>query len=377
MSSSDLLDVAPFNGFGQSFHKVLNNRTEGNVVASSLSCMMALGMIYFGSKDLTRSVMSKALQLPEDQFEAASKFQAMSTVLEGIKGVELALGNKAFVSESTNILPEYLTVLNQSFNASPESINFLSKNSSSIVNGWVKNVTRGKIVNLFKDDDFSPYTKLALINAIYFKGQWKSRFEPGKTVKAPFYVRPDFSVRVPMMYQNGSFLHADLKDYNAQVVVLPYEGNDVSMVVVLPNAKDGLKALEQKLDRLELLKDLLNMTTLTSVDLFLPKFKFETFIDLKPQLRTMGLRNIFSWSTADFSGITKSEKLRVSKIVQKAIIEVNEEGTVASVATGLLMDDRFGQQSVTFRCDHPFLFFLTYNGSFSLFEGRVANPKRK
>ncbi|XP_059481579.1 serpin B4-like isoform X2 [Neocloeon triangulifer] len=343
-------DFAVLNSFGRDFYKVLT-KIDGNVIASPLSCMFALGMIHAGVKGCTKVQLAQKLKLPEDGACAAELFLHVSNLLKDIQNVELSLANKAFVADGLDILEEYYSVLQKSFFAEAENLNFALEDATDKINSWVKNRTMDKIVKLFD-------------------GKWASPFDPEETYSADFHPGSKSPVKVPMMYQRGAFVHTHMQDYDAQALVLPYAGGDISMVIMLPNKPDGLEELEKKLGAVEL-REILKDANSTDVELFLPKFKTETTIELGPYLALMGLEFLFEGS-ADYSGISKNEKLSLTRMVQKAFIEVNEEGTEAAAASGGSFE-RSGAD-VRFCCKHPFLYFVAYRGQFSLFGGRVSLP---
>uniref|UniRef100_A0A8C4L329 Serpin domain-containing protein n=1 Tax=Equus asinus asinus TaxID=83772 RepID=A0A8C4L329_EQUAS len=180
---------------------------------------------------------------------------------------------------------------------------------------------------------------------------------------------------VQMMKQTNSFNFTELKDMQAKILEIPYKHKDLSMMLLLPNEVDGLKKLEDKLTAEKLIEwtSSQNMRE-RFVDLYLPRFKVEESYDLKDTMMSLGMLDAFSPQDADFSGMTGSRSLVVSKILHKSFVEVNEEGTEAAAATGI----EFGllsPRAYSFHCDHPFLFFIKHNKTNSiLFLGRVSSP---
>ncbi|XP_065345566.1 serpin B4-like [Cloeon dipterum] len=364
------LDTTVF-AASQSFYQAVG-KIEGNVVSSPVSCLFALGMLFAGSETHTRKSMAKALQFPENLTKTAAKFEAVSFALQGLNGVELSIANKAFAAEDISISLDYVTLISKSFLASAENADFKHPEvARAKINDWVNAETKGLIKKLL-DEPLEINTRLVLLNAIYFKGQWESQFNPENTKMTQyFWGYREIYMKVPMMHKKDYYLHAVLPDLDAQAIAIPYKGGDMNLLVILPNKNDGLYKLTEQIDQLYDLKSIMSKMTTAVVDVFLPKFKIESTIKLEPYLREMGLADIFE--VPDFSGIS-AEKLIVSKVIQKAVIEVNEEGTVAAASTAAVAINRMTSKRV-FRCDHPFFFFLTYRDNFSLFGGKFDRPE--
>jgi serpin B len=247
-----------------------------------------------------------------------------------------------------------------------ESVNFASKEKGiDLINSWVDEKTHGKIKKIFEELD--PATELVITNAIYFKGIWEEPFEKTKTTVGDFHVGIDNAVKVPMMQSKTTFPNVAVNDL-VQIVELPYEGENFSMLILLPRNVDGMKSLEESLSADNLNKwkgELKKMKT----KVYMPKFKLETKYDLKSILQEMGIHDAFH--DADFTGIANSG-LYIEKAVHKAFVEVNEEGTEAAAATGISM---FQSGPFEFTVDRPFIFIIQDNETGSiLFIGKVVNP---
>jgi serpin B len=215
-------------------------------------------------------------------------------------------------------------------------------------------------------------TRLVLTNAVYFKGDWAAQFDPQSTKDAPFHVSADDTIDVPMMFQKDEFRYAELDAI--QILELPYVGDDFSMLVLLPQDMDGLSALEAKLTPGNLDRWLSALRP-RKVDVYLPKFKMTSQFSLNGVLQDMGMSDAFDSDKADFSGMTGHKQLYITAVVHKAFVDVNEEGTEAAAATGVVMATKSVQVTPTFRADHPFVFLIRDNQSGSiLFMGRLLNP---
>jgi len=238
--------------------------------------------------------------------------------------------------------------------------------------------TNRKIVDLLKPGMVDQATRLVLVNAIYFKGNWLYRFNPGLTQDEPFHVSPETTATAPLMRQTSELGYAEFPDL--QVLELPYTGDEVSMVVLLPRTVDGIGKLEAQLTATNLAAWTAHLQT-QKVQVFLPKFKATSEFSLAETLAAMGMPDAFIFGKADFSGMDGTRDLYFSKVVHKAYVDVDEEGTEAAAATAVTVEfggagPRLLQPPIpVFRADHPFLFLIRDNRTGSiLFLGRVADP---
>ncbi|CAB3385094.1 Hypothetical predicted protein [Cloeon dipterum] len=318
--------------FSREFYRVVAEAEPGNLVSSPMSCLIALAMAHAGAKGDSIPKIARGLRLPENITDA---LQGLSEVVEQLReapSVELSIANKIYVKQDFPILEEYSTALEKYFQVEAENVVFTDPSTADKINDWVSNQTKDKIKNLVDSNSFDGLTRLVLVNAIYFKGPWLKPFKKDKTHNRPFFTDENNSVEVPFMYQKTHFPYNKLDELDAQLLVMPYEGLELSMAIILPNKKEGLKELEEKLATADLGK-LLQSGYPRDVEVYLPKFKIETSLDLVDHLSKMGLSHIFS-DDVNLTGISIAEELKVSKVVQKAFIEVSEEGTEAAAATG-------------------------------------------
>ena len=237
-------------------------------------------------------------------------------------------------------------------------------------------MTRDKIKHLIKKDMLSALTRLVLVNAIYFKGDWATKFDPKLTKEQDFSVSPSITVKASMMMQEKKFNWAYLETLASSMVELPYKGDRIVMQVLLPGERHGLGELEEKLENQNIQELFEKKSFVTKVNIQLPKFKLEQTIPLTEHLTNLGMKDMFSEGLADFSGIDGSKQLFVSNVVQKAFIEVNEEGSEAAAATAAVMEMKcMPAPPEQFVADHPFIFFLRDKTTgMLLFQGRVVNP---
>jgi len=241
------------------------------------------------------------------------------------------------------------------------------------INAWVEKQTRDKIKDLIQPGVLDSLTRLVLTNAIYFKGDWASPFKKDGTKDGDFFAADGQKVAAPMMHQTGHFGYLDGGEL--QALEMPYKGDALSMVVLLPKAKDGLPALEKKLSATSAVVWIAGLRK-QQVQVAMPRFTTTAEFMLKETLSAMGMTDAFS-DRADFSGMDGVKDLFISAVIHKAFVDVNEEGTEAAAATAVVMKSTgMPAPPVEFRADHPFVFLIrdTRSGCI-LFVGRMANPK--
>ncbi|XP_067005353.1 leukocyte elastase inhibitor isoform X2 [Anabrus simplex] len=367
--------VQASNAFTTALYQILS-RQFGNMITSPLSANVVLAMAWLGADGETARQLAKGLYLPQDRLQVESGFKMLLSSLKSTEGVTLDIANKMYVQKGFRVKDEFRKTVVDNFLSDVEQVDF-TKNpraARSLINQWVEERTQGKIRDLVSPGTLSGYTLLVLINAIYFKGDWQKAFEESSTVMAPFRLTRYVFVNVPMMQQTGTFSYGDFPELKFKALRLPYKGGTTSMLVILPDEIEGFKLLEANIVSLNI-PDILTRMEEQEVNVFLPRFKIERTMNLQRILEQLGIMDIFK-DGANFSGIT-DQGIYVSNIVQKAFIEVNENGTVAAAATEVDFDWRIGTPSAIFKADHPFLFFILDDASGAiLFMGRVMQPKQ-
>jgi len=234
----------------------------------------------------------------------------------------------------------------------------------------VETQTKNKIKDLIPLGAIDDYTRLVLTNAVYFKGDWVLKFDKKKTKEADFKVSPEKTVKVQMMSLTGDkakFNYAETEQL--QILEMPYEGDELSMLVILP--KENLESIDINNKKLDELRGMLSER---KISVYMPKFKFETKYFMSDDLKEMGMPTAFT-SLADFSGMTGKKDLFISKVIHQAFVEVNEEGTEAAAATAVIMAKSIAFKSNIFIADHPFMFIIQQKATGNiLFMGRVVDP---
>ncbi|XP_076242562.1 antichymotrypsin-2 isoform X6 [Calliopsis andreniformis] len=370
-----LLDVSQgSNEFASSLFQAVVEENRGNLIMSPLSVSVVLAMAAYGARGETEEQFKKVLHLPSSKTLGTSGYQALIDSINGIKENKLLLANKVFAAEKFAVKPDYKSLTENYFRSVTQLVNFAKSNeAANTINTWVQQNTNNRINELVSPGDLNAMTALVLVNAVYFKGQWKNKFNPTFTKDMPFHVNENTVKNVPTMYRQGSYKYGELPNLNAKFIEIPYKGNELSMVIILPNEINGLAAVEQKLQSVSL-ADILNQGYERDVQLFLPKFKIEKKIELNGILGKMGLTSMFS-SRANFSGIADDD-LVVSKVVQKAFIEVNEEGSEAAAATAVgVIPLSLPLPSYVFLISGPFYYAITSrNDNTILFSGQIISP---
>ena len=349
---------------------------KGNLFLSPYSISTALAMTYAGARGETEAQMAKVLHftLPQGRLHPAMGTLVRELNAGGKKQYRLIVANALWGQKGYGFLPAFLSVNEKYYGAGLEQVDFAHdpNGSRKTINTWVEKQTQGKIKDLLKPPHITPLTTLVLTNAIYFKGNWAAPFDKKHTRNEPFTVKAGKKVETPMMHKTDEFGYMEERDF--QILELPYVGNELSMLVLLPRRLDGLADLEKSLTTRNLLK-WPGQLRKREIILAVPKFKMTSEFELGKTLKSMGMANAFS-GAADFSGMTGRRDLFISEVVHKAFVEVNEEGTEAAAATAVVMKRGPAPQIAVFRADHPFLFLIRDNRSNSiLFIGRVENPK--
>jgi serpin B len=357
---------------------------QGNLFLSPYSISTALAMTCAGARGQTEQEMAKTLQFPtgisNEQFNKAFGEIIKQLNAEGQKGAfALVVANALWGQKDYKFLPDFLTTVKTNYDGSLEQVDFKTQaeEARKTINAWVENKTRDKIKELIKPGTLDTMTRLVLTNAIYFKGKWAHQFKTDLTKESPFtLLTGEKALGVPMMNQKERFGYIEINDI--QLLELPYKGDTLSMVVLLPKKPDGIKDLEKLLND-DNLKDWMSGLRKREVQVYFPRFKMTSEFGLADVLKEMGMPDAFSDDKADFSGMTGKKDLFISAVVHKAYVDVNEEGTEAAAATGVVMRTTSVElPPPVFRADHPFIFLVRDNHTGSiLFLGRVANPALK
>jgi len=372
----DLMSIVKENtAFALDLYSMLK-KEKGNLFFSPYSISSALAMTYGGARGDTAEEMAKTLHFTLGAEKTHPAFADLDTTFYEIQkkgSVQLHIANSLWPQKDYRFLPEYLTLTKRYYGVSITPVDYVkaTEEARKIINTWVEDRTKEKIKDLIGKGDLDPVTVLLLVNAIYFKGNWASQFDLKRTTKSDFSLLSGGKTQVSMMYQKGTFGYREIE--GAQVLELPYNGKQLSMILILPDEPTHLSKLEDELT-LANLDSWLSRIPEEDVNVYLPKFKvtWGTF-ELNKPLQALGMRKAFG-SGADFSGMDGTKILSISAVLHKAFVEVNEEGTEAAAATAVVMS-RGVPRIHTFRADHPFIFLIRDNTTGSiLFLGRMVDP---
>jgi serpin B len=349
--------------------------TEGNLFYSPYSLSVALAMTYAGARAETESQMRRTLHFSLGQETLPAVCQSLEEMVAeaGQKFVLIKTANAIWPGKGYKFHKEYLAHLQKFFGVKITPIDFSDEASArKKINGWVEEKTANKIRDLIPAGVLDNLTRMVLVNAIYFKGDWAAKFDPQLTREGSFWVKPDQETKAQMMTCRHTFRIAEFDDL--QLLELPYAGGSLSMLVILPLEVDGLMGVELSLTP-ERLKKWSGSLRESEMKIILPRFEMSHLFRLDAMLKVLGMEDAFS-TQADFSGMDGSRELYIGAALHKAFIAINEQGTEAAAASAVVMQAKsipFPQN--VFNADHPFLFLIRENRTGSiLFMGRVANP---
>ncbi|XP_049948182.1 serpin B6-like [Schistocerca serialis cubense] len=346
----------------------------GNLFFSPLSIQVALALVFLGAKGNTAKEIAAGLHLPDERKLIENGFGALMTKLNEYDEVTLHIANRIFLKYGCGIKEDFKAAALRFLSGAQELDFSRSEEARSHINKWVEDQTRQKIRNLVQPGVLNSDTIAVIGNAIYFKGDWATKFDKRSTALMPF--RSASTTDVQMMFVKAKFRYTELQVPHSQILLLPYKGNRFSMMVVLPTEVDGLFDVEKQLADANLF-DIADQTFKQMVHVYLPKFKLEYEKELEESLQTLEMRSMFDVNKANFSGISDKEHLVVNQVLHKAFIEVSEEGTEAAAATAVTIVTYSAWNAPTvFKADHPFTFFiLDEEARTVLFAGRYASPK--
>ncbi len=365
----------------QALYGRLGAQVRGNFFFSPASVSTALALAYAGARGETAAQMARTMRFTLPQAELHAAFAAQTAKLTSAgKGPVVRIANRVWAQAGLPVEGDFLGVAKGPYGAGLELANFngAPEPARGAINKWVEDQTSGKIKDLLPQGSVTPLTRLVITNAIYFKAQWATPFDKAETASLPFSLGGGAKADAPMMHRLVQAGFAEAGD--AQVLELPYDaagsGRNLSMVVILPKAVDGLGAVERRIAAGDL-RAYLGGIAEERVDVTLPRFKMTSEHDLGSTLAAMGMPLAFDAVNADFSGISKAEPLYITRIAHKAFVEVNEEGTEAAAATGVVIGTRsMPPPPKVFRADHPFAFLIRDRDTGAvLFMGRVADPR--
>lgn len=349
---------------------------DDNVVFSPYSIGAAMTMTLAGARGETAAEMAHALGVTQlaERLDAAQR-EARAALLRSAErpGIQLRIANGlALAQHGDLILPTFRHRVRDAYAAE-----IFAAPSPAEANAWVERETRGRIQNLIPQ--YPPNCVAVLLNAIWFKGLWQRPFDPTATGPGRFTRSDGGTIEAPTMRQTGKFAVA--RNETMEAIALPYEGGDLEMIFLLPPRGQPLSKLEAKLDVAFFEKCLSSLREAAPgrVRLSVPRFRMTARAGLVPGFKALGVVQAFSDSQADFGGMTGAAPglIWIADIVHQAFIEVNEEGSEAAAATGVIMVTRAAlPREDVFAVDRPALYFIVHRPTgAALFVGRLADPR--
>jgi serpin B len=358
--------------------------TKGNLFYSPHSISIALAMTYAGARGETEQQMADTLHftLPQDQLHPAFNWLDLELASRGAdakgkdgESFQLNIVNATWGQKGYEFLPEYLDTLAINYGSGLQLMNFRGdpENSRVTINDWVSSQTNERIKNLIPPGLITADTRLVLTNAIYFNAAWAEAFDEEATTDGSFFLLDGSEITVPLMAQTTSLGYAKGEGY--QAVELPYDGGELTMVILLPD-EGTFEAFEDSLDAKQIAA-ITDDVAYTEVVLTMPKFKTESEFSLSNTLSAMGMPIAFT-TNADFSGMDGTTDLYISDVVHKAFVDVTESGTEAAAATGVIVEAESAPEPeppLVVTVDRPFVFFIRdIETGTILFVGRVMDP---
>ncbi|MCD4670285.1 MAG: serpin family protein [Actinomycetia bacterium] len=373
---ADTLDVVNLPGANTQFgfnlyRELIAEDKDENIFISPFSILLALAMAYNGALGDTNLDMAEALEFKG--FDLTELNQGFHDLLLSIKNadsdIDLAIANSIWQRLGSDVDKDFIERNKKYYNSEVRELDFSSPDAVDTINEWIDDATMGKIDKMLTE--VSADAVMYLINAIYFKGNWTYEFDEEFTEEEDFYLLDGSTKKVPMMAQREDFRY--LKESNYSSVRLPYGQEKMAMYIILPDRGVDIDTVIGSFDSEEW-QNYLSSFSETEVELKMPKFKMEYGIKLlNDALTNLGMGIAFS-SDADFSGINPDTF--ISRVLHKAVIEVNEKGSEAAAATVVEMD-RGGDiaETVEFIVDRPFFFVISDDRTGSmLFMGKVVEP---
>lgn len=377
------------NEFALTLYKTIGKSVYGNnICLSPASISTALAMVYLGARGQTRAQMTSVMHLDVyDSSDETSLKEDVKKLLQTLSNQQnnnytLYIANRLFGQMGYDFKDEFLKDTKTYFNSTLGVVDFGNNPNGSRVhiNDWVAEQTSEKIKDLLPDGIIKALTKFVLVNVIYFKGLWSYPFDKQLTKPEIFYLSVSENTQVDMMHLARKRLnYYNSAELGCQIVELPYLGNQASMFILLPHDKKSLSFVESSL-RAGSLNKMFGGLKSVEVRVSLPKFTANQRVAVDVSLKTMGVVDLFDEAKANLSGIDGTTKLCVSAAIHEAVLDVNEDGTEASAATGVVVNFRFlaPDDPINFVVNRPFIFLIVdkTNGCI-LFLGRLTRPPRK
>jgi len=355
---------------------------EDNLFLSPYGISAALALAHAGARGNTETQMARSLRYSLHQESLHAAFAELGSELAKLHEgghIQLSTANSLWPQQGYPLLDGYLSLIQRHYGVSVTPLHYRDAPEAAreTINQWVEKSTDHKIKDLVQPAVLDAMTRLVIVNAVYFRGAWASQFQAGLTKPESFFISPTLSVAIPLMRQEGEFRYGESE--SLQLLELPYLGRTLSLLILLPREKNGLKHLEQNLS-VENLGRWRTSLREETVEVQLPRFRMTCSFRLDKALSAMGMADAFNVSKADFSGMDgRPGWLYLGAVLHKTYVNVNEEGTEAAAATPVMAKPTAAPgQPPVFRADHPFWFAIcdTQSGTL-LFLGRLTDPTKE
>ncbi|MDR2839937.1 MAG: serpin family protein [Paludibacter sp.] len=383
---ADAAIVAESNAFAFNFFATANaqNPNDENMVLSPLSLNMALAMIWNGANGETRNAIRSTMGMGNHQEKDVNKF--FKSIRVGFAATDpntqLAIANSIWYRPEFPVKQPFIDLNLQYYNARVSKLDFSSPTASQTINQWCAKNTNGLINNMITPP-INDSLEMILLNALYFKSIWQKEFEfdiKDTWKSRDFYKSASETIKVPTMFQHNTL--KNYKDENLQLVTIPYGNGAFEITFILPDENKSFEEMLAALQQNGYWNNCLINSNLLDTKIYIPKFKvrYDTEDKLIPILTEMGMGVAFNDEQADFSGLSDSSTY-IGLVKQKTYIDVNESGTESTAVTAIekvieMSDLSFGQKSLIFDADRPFLFVIHETSTnVVLFMGKINNPQ--
>lgn len=369
------------NQFAFGLYKEIKGNSNGNLFYSPFSISTAMAMVYAGARNETALQISNTLKFSVDEKFHSDYKQLLTNLDEGAKGsIQLNIANCLWAHKDFKFLDSYFDLALTNYNSELKNVDFIDpterEKTRREINSWVEQKTNEKIQDILTPGTLTDRTRLVLVNAIYFYGDWAYPFEKLATSSKEFILINGSKWNIPFMNQQSRYRY--FEDDHIKAIEIPYKDDKACMMIILPHATDGITKLDQSFNE-KYFRKISDGFTFEQVQLSLPKFETTYEISLGKTLSDMGMPLAFSDLGADFSGMTGSRDLCISDVIHKAFIKVDEKGTEAAAATAVVVRYTLAgppSDIKIFNADHPFIFCIKDNTTGSiLFMGRMMKPE--
>jgi len=380
-AASPSTTITPAQSIASTGWQLIRTMPHGNAVVSPFSVWSALGMAHAGSAEETASEMAKALNAPNQNafFASHSANLQQSFTQNKDTRIQLHSANRMWIQQDLSLDPLFVSTLQKQFSSSMGLLNFQKDpvGSRQTINRWIAHNTEERIKDLLPEGSIGPNSALVLTNALYMKAPWKNAFLTGATHDEAFQLGSKRLIQVPFMHQRISAMAGKVGAglSSATVCEMPYGNGSLKMVIYIPDNVEGLNSVLSKLEHIK------PNLTLRPVLISLPKWKAQQSLNLNEALKKLGMRKAFDRQNANFTGMRQDNDLFISQVVHQSFVEVNETGTEAAAATGVIMMYKTAlpidvEAPLAVRADRPFAWAIVETSTGTpLFTGVVRDPR--